>query len=76
MRGRVLSNGLELLFRKLRSMANVPTDVILTVECIPVPGRAKDAVGVQQLRCVAAAAIADDLIVPVVLPVGATGRHV
>jgi hypothetical protein len=30
MRGRVLSNGLELLFGELRSMANVSNDVILT----------------------------------------------
>jgi integrase len=29
MRGRVLSNGLELLFREMRSMANVSNDVIL-----------------------------------------------
>jgi hypothetical protein len=29
MRGRVLSNGLELLFRELRSMANVSNDVIV-----------------------------------------------
>jgi hypothetical protein len=29
MRGRVLSNGLELLFRELRSMADVSTDVIV-----------------------------------------------
>jgi hypothetical protein len=33
----------------------------------------KDPIGVKQLRCVAAAAIADDLVVPVVLPIGTNG---
>src|SRR3569623_469953 len=43
----------------------------MSAECIFVPGRALDAVGVDQLRRIAAATVIDDLTIPVVLPISA-----